>query len=111
MLAAVAAKGTTTITNAAREPEIVDLQTFLRQLGADVRGAGSSVIVVRGGKRLHGGEHRVMGDRIVAATYLAAAASAGGQVEVTGVDYRHLSTVTSVLSEAGCVVKSGPDRV
>ena len=52
-----------------------------------------------------------MGDRIVAATYLAAAASAGGQVEVTGVDYRHLSTVTSVLSEAGCVVKSGPDRV
>ena len=111
MLAAVAAKGTTTITNAAREPEIVDLQTFLRQLGADVRGAGSSVIVVRGGKRLHGGEHRVMGDRIVAATYLAAVASAGGQVEVTGVDYRHLSTVTSVLSEAGCVVKSGPDRV
>lgn len=111
MLAAVAAKGTTTITNAAREPEIVDLQTFLCQLGADVRGAGSSVIVIRGSRKLHGGEHTVMGDRIVAATYLAAAASAGGQVEVTGVDYRHLSTVTAVLSEAGCTVKSGPDRV
>ena len=111
MLAAVAASGTTTITNAAREPEIVDFQTFLRQLGADVRGAGSSVVVIRGGQKLHGGEHTVMGDRIVAATYLAAAAAAGGQVEVTGVDYRHLSTVTAVLSEAGCAVKSGPDRV
>ena len=111
MLAAAAARGTTTITNAAREPEIVDLQTFLRQLGADVRGAGSSVIVIRGGQALHGGEHTVIGDRIVAATYLTAAAAAGGQVEVTGVDYRHLSTVTAVLKEAGCAVKSGPDRV
>ena len=111
MLAATAARGTTTITNAAREPEIVDLQTFLRQLGADVRGAGSSVIVIRGGKPLHGGEHTVMGDRIVAATYLTAAASAGGQVEVRGVDYRNLSTITAVLSEAGCTVRSGPDRV
>lgn len=111
MLAATAAQGTTTITNAAREPEIVDLQNFLRQLGADIRGAGSSVIVVRGGKPLHGGEHTVMGDRIVAATYLTAAASAGGQIEVSGVDYRNLSTVTAVLSEAGCTVRSGPDRV
>lgn len=76
MLAAVAAAGTTTITNAAREPEIVDLQEFLRTLGAKVRGAGSSVITVEGGKPLHGGEFTVMGDRIVAATYLAAAACA-----------------------------------
>ena len=106
MLAAVSAHGDTTITNAAREPEIVDLQNFLNTLGADVRGAGSSVITVRGGAPLHGGEYTVMGDRIVAATYLAAAASAGGEVELTGVDWRHLSTVTAVLQEAGCAVES-----
>ncbi len=101
MLAAVCAAGTTTITNAAREPEIVDLQGFLRAMGAKVHGAGSSVITVEGGVPLHGGSYTVMGDRIVAATYLAAAASAGGTVEVTGVDYRHLSTVTAVLRRGG----------
>ena len=111
MLAAVAAGGDTTITNAAREPEIVDLQQFLCAMGADVHGAGSSVITIRGGKRLHGGAYAVMGDRIVAATYLAAAASAGGTVEVTGVDWRHLSTVTAVLAEAGCTLTSTPERI
>ena len=70
MLAAVCAAGTTTITNAAREPEIVDLQGFLRAIGAKVQGAGSSVITVEGGVPLHGGSYAVMGDRIVAATYL-----------------------------------------
>ena len=111
MLAAVCAQGTTTITNAAREPEIVDLQQFLCTLGARVRGAGSSVITVEGGHALHGGEYTVMGDRIVAATYLATAAAAGGEVEVSGVDYRHLSTVTAVLNEAGCAVQSDGTRV
>ncbi len=111
MLAAVAAEGDTTITNAAPEPEIVDLQQFLCAMGADVHGAGSSVITIRGGKRLHGGAYAVMGDRIVAATYLAAAASAGGTVEVTGVDWRHLSTVTAVLAEAGCTLTSTPERI
>ena len=111
MLAAVCAQGTTTITNAAREPEIVDLQGFLQALGARVRGAGSSVITVEGGAPLHGGAYRVMGDRIVAATYLAAAAAAGGDVEVAGVDWRTLSTVTAVLKEAGCQVRSEADRI
>ena len=111
MLAAVCAAGTTTITNAAREPEIVDLQGFLRAIGAKVHGAGSSVITVEGGVPLHGGNYAVMGDRIVAATYLAAAASAGGTVEVTGVDYRHLSTVSAVLREAGCDVQSGAESI
>ena len=111
MLAAVTASGTTTITNAAREPEIVDLQRFLCTMGADVRGAGSSVITVRGGAPLHGGTYAVMGDRIVACTYLAAAAAAGGEIAVKGCDYRHLSTVTAVLAEGGCVLRSGPDRI
>lgn len=70
MLAAVCADGVTTITNAAREPEIVDLQNFLLALGARVRGAGSSVITIEGGASLHGGSYTVMGDRIVACTYL-----------------------------------------
>ena len=89
----------------------MDLQQFLCAMGADVHGAGSSVITIRGGKRLHGGAYAVMGDRIVAATYLAAAASAGGTVEVTGVDWRHLSTVTAVLAEAGCTLTSTPERI
>lgn len=111
MLAAVAARGVTTIVNAAREPEIVDLQRFLQCMGAKVHGAGSSVVVVEGGAPLHGGEYSVMGDRIVAATYLAAAASAGGHLEVLGADYRHLATVTSVLREAGCRVRSEAERI
>lgn len=111
MLAAVRAQGVTTITNAAREPEIVDLQEFLLTMGAKVRGAGSSVITVEGGVPLHGGEHAVMGDRIVAATYLSAVAAAGGEAEVVGADYRHLSTVTAVLSEAGCRIHSDDKRI
>ncbi len=111
MLSAVAAEGVTTITNAAREPEIVDLQNFLVTLGADVRGAGSSVITIRGGKSLHGGEYPVMADRTGACTSLSAVASAGGEGELRGVDWRLLSTVTSVLSEAGCGVESTADAI
>lgn len=111
MLAACGAEGITTILNAAREPEIVDLQDFLNAIGARVRGAGSSVISVEGKRPLHGGEHTVMGDRIVAATYLTAAATAGGDVAVRGVDYRHLSTVTAILREGGCEVRSGKNAV
>ena len=111
MLTAVAAHGVTTINNAAREPEIVDLQGFLHTLGARVRGAGTSVITVEGGVPLHGGEFTVMADRIVAATYLSAAAAAGGQVELLGADYRHLSTVTAALAEAGCDVRSTPEVI
>lgn len=106
MLAAVRAKGETVILNAAREPEIVQLQDFLVSMGARVRGAGSSLITIEGGYPLHPGEITVMGDRIAAGTYLSAAAICGGDVELEGVDYRQLSTVTAVLSEAGCQVNS-----
>jgi len=78
ILAACGAKGTTVISNAAREPEICDLQEFLCAMGADVRGAGSSTVVVEGRRVLHGCDHRVIADRIVAATYLAAAAGVAG---------------------------------
>lgn len=106
MLCAVGAAGTTTIANAAREPEIGDLQNFLNSLGAHIHGAGSSTITVEGGRKLTGGEYAVMGDRIVAATLLSATASAGGRVRLSGVDWRHLATVLSVFHQAGCRVES-----
>lgn len=106
ILCAVGADGPTTITNAAREPEIGDLQSFLNLLGANVQGAGSSTITIEGGHTLPGGEYTVMGDRIVAATLLSAAACAGGRVRLRGVDWRHLATVLSVFHQAGCRVES-----
>lgn len=111
MLAACGAQGVTTILNAAREPEIRDLQDFLNAMGAQVRGAGSSTVMIRGAMPLRGGEHTVIGDRIVAATCLAATAAAGGDVLARGVDWRHLSTVSAVLQEAGCTVRSGAQGV
>ena len=111
MLCACGAAGTTTINNAAREPEIVDLQAFLPALGADVRGAGTSTVTVTGGRTLHGGAHTVMPDRIVAATLLSAVAAAGGEAELLGTDYRALSTVTAILTEAGCRIRSGEGRI
>ena len=76
-----------------------------------MRGAGSSTIVICGKKPLHDCEHTVISDRIVAATYLSAAAAAGGDILLRGVDYRHLSTVTAALKEAGCTVRSHTDWV
>ena len=112
MLAAVGASGVTTISNAAREPEIVDLQTFLRKLGASVHGAGTSTVVVEGAEQpLHSCCHRILGDRIAAATYLAAAAAAGGDVFLRDIDYRHLSTVTGVLRQAGCTLSCQEDGI
>ena len=106
MLAACGAEGTTSICNAAREPEITDLQQFLNACGARVSGAGSSTVVVEGGRKLHGGTYRVMPDRIAAATYLCAAASAGGTALLRGAREQHLSTVTAVLRQAGCDIVS-----
>ena len=111
ILAACSAAGTTVISNAAREPEICDLQDFLQAMGACVHGAGSSTVVVEGGRTLHGCDHRVIGDRIVAATYLAAAAGVGGDICLREVDSGHLSTVTTLLAQAGCRVNCGEDWV
>ena len=104
MLAACGAEGVTVISNAAREPEVVDLQNFLNACGARVSGAGSSAVSIEGGQDLHGCTYRVMPDRIAAATYLCAAASAGGDIYLRGAEEGHLSTVTAALREAGCTV-------
>ena len=111
ILAACGAKGTTVISNAAREPEICDLQEFLCAMGADVRGAGSSTVVVEGRRVLHGCDHRVIADRIVAATYLAAAAGVGGHICLQQVTPGHLSTVTTALMQAGCRIHCSGDEI
>jgi UDP-N-acetylglucosamine 1-carboxyvinyltransferase len=90
LMAAVVAEGVTTIHNAAREPDVVDLCTMLNQMGAKIEGAGSSTMTITGVDRLHPTEHRVIGDRIVAATWGIAAVMTRGDISVTGVDPAHL---------------------
>lgn len=111
MICACAAQGDTVIYNAAREPEISDLAAFLTEMGASIQGAGTSTIVVHGGRPLSGARYRVMGDRIVAATYLAAAAITGGDVTLTGVDPEHVQTVTALFVQAGCKLEQEDDRM
>ena len=112
MLAACAAEGETVIMNAAREPEIEELQSFLRTLGADVTGAGTATVHVHGRKPgpFRAG-HRIMPDRIVSATLLCACAAAGGDVELRGVEPRHFYTVLRSLSECGCDIMSNSTHV
>lgn len=111
MMAAVLAPGETVISNAAREPEIVDLQRFLNAMGARVRGAGQGVVVIEGVKRLHGAEHTIMPDRIVAGTLLIAAAMTGGEICLREARARDLGAVLDKLEQAGCRLSSGRDWI
>ena len=111
MLAACGAQGITVIDNPAREPEIVDLQGFLRSMGAQVSGAGTGEITIQGGCRLHAGEYTVMADRIVAATYLCAVAAAGGEGELLGTQGEDLGPVLAALEAAGCETGRAPNRL
>ena len=104
LMAAVLAQGTTVIDNAAREPEIVDLCLMLRQMGAQISGAGSSTLTVEGVDELAPTEHRVIGDRIVGATWAFAAAMTRGDVTVRGVNPHHLDLVLEKLRLAGADV-------
>lgn len=101
IFAAIAAEGTTVLRGCAREPEIRELCSFLKGMGALVRGGGTSVITIEGGVPLHDSEYTVSGDRIVAGTYLLAAAGAGGELVLTGMKSRELCAVTSVLRRMG----------
>lgn len=109
MLCACGAEGTTVISNAAREPEIVELQNFLNACGGSVCGAGGSTVVVEGKRPLHGCTYTVMPDRIVTATYLCAAAAAGGEVFLRRGEERHLFAVTALLRAAGCEITQEPE--
>jgi len=111
MMAAVLADGETVIENAAREPEVVDLACALNAWGAQVSGAGTDRIVIRGVERLHGGEHRVMPDRIETGTFLCALAAAGGELRLTGCAPDTLDATLDKLREAGLRIESGDDWV
>lgn len=111
MMAAVAARGDTVIHNAAREPEIVDLQVFLCEMGFCVDGAGSSAVYIKGGCDPRPAEHRIMPDRIVVGTYLCAAAISGGDVCIRGISPEHLGSVMSKLRESGCIVEAGAEYI
>jgi UDP-N-acetylglucosamine 1-carboxyvinyltransferase len=101
LMAAVLAKGTTVIDNAAREPEIADLASFLNRMGGQVLGAGSSTISIEGVDRLQAVEHTVMPDRVEAATFLAAVGVAGGEITLDGARADHMDMLIEKLSEMG----------
>ena len=109
MMAAVLAKGTTTIENAAREPEIADLAGFLNRMGGTVLGAGTSTITVEGVEALSPVEHDVVPDRIEAATYLAALAVAGGELTLAGARADHMDMLIAKLGEMGMRVSPQAD--
>ncbi len=105
MLAAVCSQGTTVIANAAREPEITDLAAYLNRCGGRIYGAGESCIIIDGVKELFGSEHTVMPDRIVSATYMAAAAVTGSSLLLRDVEYSHILPMLSPFEESGCLVR------
>ncbi len=111
MMAATLADGETTIENAAREPEVVDLANFLKAMGANIQGAGTDKIVIQGVEKLHRTDYQVMPDRIEAGTYLVAAAITGGKVKLQGARADHLNAVLLKLKEAGAMIESGDDWI
>ena len=106
MMAATLAEGITIIESAACEPEVVDLAGFLSEMGAQISGAGSPTITITGVKELHGAEHKVIPDRIEAATYALAAAATNGEVTLHGTRPNHLRAVLDKLAEAGVPIES-----
>lgn len=111
MLAAVTAEGLTVIENAAREPHIVDLANFLNSMGADVRGAGTDVIKIRGVQQMHGCTYSIIPDQIEAGTFMVAAAATQGEVLVKNVIPKHLESISTKLVECGAVVEEFDEAV
>lgn len=111
MLAAVLAEGRTVLRNAARDPEVVDTAIFLQKMGARIRGAGTEVITIDGVKELNGCTHSVIPDRLVAASFLMAAGTAGGDITVENIIPEHLFSCTAKLEEAGLGLEYGEDYI
>lgn len=111
MLYSALGEGETVIYNAAREPEITDLAGYLNKCGADIRGSGSSTVVINGVSSLHGCEYSVMPDRIAAATYMGAAAVTGGELVLSGVCPKDMYSCMSAFSEMGCGVYPYADKL
>ena len=111
MLAAVGVNGRVTIENAAKEPHVVDIANFLNAMGADIKGAGTNVIRINGGRELRGGRYEVVPDQIEAGTYMVAAAMAGGRVEVKNVIPKHMESISAKLEEAGVGIEELDDSI
>jgi UDP-N-acetylglucosamine 1-carboxyvinyltransferase len=111
MMAATLAEGTTTIQNAAREPEVVDLANCLIKMGARIEGAGTDTITIHGVEELSGTEYNIMPDRIETGTYLVAAAITQGAIRLKNTNPRYLESVIAKLNEAGATITSGPDWI
>lgn len=111
MLAAATAEGTTVISNAAREPEIADLASYLNDCGARIKGAGESTVTIEGVEKLYGAYHRIIPDRIEAATFMAAAAVTGGSITLLDIAPEHIETLVPVVRESGCTVKLWDDEM
>ena len=111
MLAASRAKGMTIIENAAKEPHIVDLANFLNSMGANIRGAGTDVIKIRGVEYLHGVTYSIIPDQIEAGTYMAAAAATRGRITVRNITPKHLESISSKLCEMGCEIDEYDEAV
>ncbi len=111
MIAATLAEGMTIIENSAKEPHVVDVANFLNSCGANVRGAGTDVIRIRGVAKLHGGEYTIIPDQIEAGTFMFAAAVTKGDVTVKNVIPKHLESITAKLLEIGCEVEEADDCV
>ncbi len=111
MMAAVMAEGRTIIENSAKEPHVVDLANFLNSMGANIKGAGTDVIRIRGVNRLHGSEYTIIPDQIEAGTFMFAAAVTKGDVTVKNVIPKHLESITAKLLEIGCEVEEADDCI
>lgn len=111
MMAAVLADGTTTIENAAKEPHIVDLANFLNSMGADIKGAGTDSIRIKGVERLSGGTYCIIPDQIEAGTYMAAVAATGGQLLIRNIIPKHMDCISAKLMEMGVTVEEQDDTM
>ncbi len=111
LMAATLAEGETLMENCAREPEVADLAALLVKMGANIEGAGTSTLRVRGVEKLHGARHRIIPDRIEAGTFIIAGALTGGDLNVTACDPSHLTALLQKLEEAGVKVRHGGDSV
>lgn len=111
MMAAVMAEGKTVIENAAKEPHVVDLANFLNSMGANIKGAGTDVIRIKGVSKLHGTEYGIIPDQIEAGTFMFAAAVTKGDVTVKNVIPKHLESISAKLLEIGCEIEESDDAV
>lgn len=111
MLAAILAEGKTILRNVAKDPEVVDVAIFLNEMGAKVKGAGTDIITIEGVKKLGGGTHAAIPDRLIAGTFLMAAGITGGDITVEGIIPEHLTSCTAKLEEVGLCIEKGNNSI